>query len=68
MDYCPECKTHQLKGGKFCVECGTALGEPPPLLKCPHCGEEALSYFDRFCNSCGKPITRHRKEAHGEKV
>jgi membrane protease subunit (stomatin/prohibitin family) len=46
---CSKCSTTQ-PGGKFCAECGTALGQPRKY--CTGCGSE-LSAMAKFCAGCG---------------
>ena len=45
---CPTCGTQVRGGGKFCENCGCALGQ----RSCPKC-QAALSAGARFCGSCG---------------
>ena len=44
---CPSCGT-AAEGGRFCANCGTALGKP----ECPRCGNTPPAGA-RFCNQCG---------------
>ena len=44
---CPSCGT-AADGGRFCSNCGTALGKP----ECPRCGHKPPGGA-RFCNQCG---------------
>ncbi len=47
---CPKCGTKNPADGKFCKECGTAIG-----AICPNCGEK-ISRGDKFCNNCGAKL------------
>lgn len=47
---CPKCGTVNPADGKFCKECGTAIG-----ANCPNCGEK-ISPDDKFCNNCGEKL------------
>ncbi len=44
---CPNCKTRNSAGQKFCKECGAKLGK-----SCPHCGS-AIDHVVKFCPQCG---------------
>ena len=44
---CPSCGT-AAEGGRFCANCGAALGAP----ECPRCGHKPPAGA-RFCNQCG---------------
>ena len=44
---CPSCGT-DVEGGRFCANCGAALGTP----ECPSCGHKPPAGA-RFCNQCG---------------
>ena len=46
---CPQCKA-QVKGGRFCPECGSPLAPAPS--SCSACGAE-LAENARFCPECG---------------
>lgn len=46
MEQCSQCGARQEAGGRFCGQCGAALGS------CPACGA-ALVAGNRFCTSCG---------------
>ena len=47
---CPSCGAAS-EGGRFCANCGAALGTP----KCPDCGHQPPAGA-RFCNQCGNPM------------
>ena len=47
---CPSCGAAS-EGGRFCANCGAALGTP----KCPDCGHHPPAGA-RFCNQCGNPM------------
>jgi hypothetical protein len=51
---CHGCKRQVRQGDRFCISCGTAQGEHPPLeLKsCPACMSNISPCAD-FCNFCG---------------
>ncbi len=44
---CPQCKTVNPEGSKFCLNCGTRLSQV-----CPHCGLQ-LPPQAKFCLECG---------------
>ena len=44
---CPDCGHDNLRGTRFCVQCGTRL----PVV-CPNCGA-AIVPGNRFCGQCG---------------
>ncbi len=44
---CPSCGA-AVEGGRFCSDCGTALGKP----ECPGCGHKP-PVGARYCNQCG---------------
>lgn len=48
---CPQCRTENPDGRKFCRECGAKL-----VLICPQCGAENLP-GDKFCGECGYNLT-----------
>lgn len=45
---CPECGQELVEGSKFCMNCGTKLGE----IKCKNCGTK-LEANAKFCPECG---------------
>ena len=47
MKKCPSCGA-AVEGGRFCANCGAALGTP----KCASCGHKPPAGA-RFCNQCG---------------
>ena len=47
---CPNCKSKNPKGQKFCKDCGAKLGK-----ECPHCGA-SIDGNTAFCTECGKPV------------
>ena len=47
---CPSCGT-AAEGGRFCANCGAALGKP----HCPGCGHQPPAGA-RFCNQCGSAM------------
>lgn len=51
---CPLCKGKNLKGQKFCKECGGRLGR-----ECPHCGI-AIGNDTKFCPECGSPTANNQ--------
>ena len=53
---CPECGTDNLKGARFCKQCGAALAPPE---ECPKCAA-ALPVDARFCPSCGAKLVGPR--------
>jgi membrane protease subunit (stomatin/prohibitin family) len=48
---CPQCGNKNNPGAKFCVECGTKLGQ----ALCPNCQSE-LPPGAKFCNECGQKV------------
>jgi len=48
---CPRCGSENPAGGKFCIDCGTAL-KP----RCPRCGADNLPRA-KFCGECGTPLS-----------
>lgn len=62
---CSKCNAKIQAGSKFCMECGTPVGDTPEVevpktgIKCPKCNTP-LSEEDKFCTECGtkmEPIT-----------
>ena len=49
---CPKCGA-EVKGGKFCAECGAKL-EPAQPAVCPNCGKETKGA--KFCPECGTKV------------
>jgi class 3 adenylate cyclase/tetratricopeptide (TPR) repeat protein len=49
---CPSCGAENPLGAKFCIECGSFLGE-----RCSRCGV-TLPPGAKFCPSCGAPVDR----------
>jgi class 3 adenylate cyclase len=47
---CPSCGSDNPDGGKFCINCGTALGP-----RCPRCGTDNLPRA-KFCGECGTAL------------
>ncbi len=47
---CPDCRTENPHGARFCMACGTSLETP-----CPRCGTE-LPGGAKFCFNCGHEI------------
>jgi class 3 adenylate cyclase len=47
---CPNCQTENPPHAKFCLNCGTALGQ-----RCANCQSE-LPAGARFCPNCGQPV------------
>ncbi|MBI3026092.1 MAG: zinc ribbon domain-containing protein, partial [Candidatus Tectomicrobia bacterium] len=47
---CPQCRTENPAGAKFCGACGARLE-----AKCPACGHSNLP-GSRFCNECGEAL------------
>ena len=50
---CPECRSENEAGAKFCNECGTKLEIP-----CSQCGKINRP-GSKFCNECGQNLTTH---------
>ena len=48
---CPNCKSANGKGTKFCSNCGSPL-----TATCPQCGA-SVSQDAKFCNECGNPMS-----------
>ena len=55
---CPSCGSGA-EGGRFCANCGAALGTP----KCASCGHESPAGA-RFCNQCGNAMGASSTGAH----
>ena len=53
VDACPSCGA-DVKGGKFCPECGTRIERAPQATNCPNCGAEVKG--SKFCPECGTKI------------
>lgn len=49
---CPICAVFNVKGIKFCKECGGKLDTPAPTIKCQACGMENIP-GTKFCGECG---------------
>jgi predicted ATPase/class 3 adenylate cyclase len=47
---CPNCASENPEGSRFCLHCGTTLGQT-----CPNCGA-SLPGDARFCNVCGTAL------------
>jgi class 3 adenylate cyclase/tetratricopeptide (TPR) repeat protein len=47
---CPNCRTDNPAGAKFCFNCGTAMP-----IACAHCGTP-LAPNAKFCFNCGQPV------------
>ncbi len=56
---CPSCGA-AAKGGRFCADCGSALGKP----HCTECGHQPPAGA-QFCNECGSAIGRSGSRAAG---
>src|SRR5262245_27222090 len=61
MVTCAKCSTRQ-PGGKFCAECGAALGQAKKF--CTGCGQELLGAA-KFCANCGTPAGAQAPAAQG---
>ena len=48
---CPQCSSKNAPGAKFCIECGTKLGN----ASCANCKAE-LAPGAKFCNECGTKV------------
>lgn len=48
---CPSCKAVNMKGTKFCSNCGTKL-----LKQCPGCGNDVADGIN-FCPQCGQALS-----------
>jgi DNA-binding NtrC family response regulator len=48
---CPDCQYENPAGSKFCLRCGTRLGQ-----SCVHC-KAHLPTDARFCNECGYVVS-----------
>ncbi len=51
MILCPQCRTANRPGARFCKVCRAPL----PTTACPHCGQP-LRPGARFCRRCGYPV------------
>ncbi len=60
---CPDCKTENPDGAKFCMSCGTALAPA-----CPSCGAELPSAEAKFCPSCGHKLDQGGADAQAERL
>ena len=49
---CPKCGKENLKGAKFCVECGNGLLVEEEKVPCIECGA-MLKKGSKFCHECG---------------
>ena len=47
---CPSCGSDNPDGGRFCIDCGTALRP-----RCPRCGTDNLPRA-KFCSECGTAL------------
>ncbi len=47
---CPKCEVSNVRGRRFCRECGTSL-----QIRCPHCGSEEVA-GTRHCGECGANV------------
>ena len=65
MAFCMNCGKELLDGAKFCLECGTKLGDMSTeqaiqrettfegkIYRCPNCGD-VLDAYESVCESCG---------------
>jgi class 3 adenylate cyclase/tetratricopeptide (TPR) repeat protein/energy-coupling factor transporter ATP-binding protein EcfA2 len=52
---CPKCQFDNLKGAKFCNECGNKLE-----LACPECGK-VNPFGSKFCNQCGYDLRKPKE-------
>ena len=50
MMICPNCKTSNPEGTRFCMACGA-----PMSSKCPKCGADVPA-GGKFCLECGEKI------------
>ncbi len=61
MLICPNCRTANPAGTRFCINCGANLLQAPvqvpPALKCAQCGAD-LPDGAGFCARCGVPVQR----------
>lgn len=48
---CPECRSENREGRRFCGDCGASLA-----TRCPECGFENEP-GEKFCGGCGRPTT-----------
>jgi membrane protease subunit (stomatin/prohibitin family) len=49
---CPKCGSDNLRGAKFCNDCGATLEAQKQTVPCVKCGA-ALQPGTKFCNECG---------------
>lgn len=59
-EVCPNCGKKVNRGTKFCIYCGTPLGQPQPVQQptgrtCASCGNP-LEEGAAFCTNCGTPV------------
>ena len=52
---CPECRTNNPAGGRFCSNCGKDMQKTAKTVPCPHCSKE-IPEGSKFCNFCGKSL------------
>jgi len=55
---CPKCQKQNIKGAKFCVECGTGLQVEEESVPCIECGAK-LKVGAKFCTECGAKQERN---------
>ena len=71
-EVCPNCGKKVNRGTKFCIYCGTALGQkaaaPESTGKvCTSCGSP-VGAEDAFCTNCGTPVTAEEPVVEEEVV
>lgn len=51
---CAKCNAPLMAKARFCVECGTAVPQPPQAKNCPSCGTKSSG--GAFCQNCGTKL------------
>jgi hypothetical protein len=51
---CTKCNAPLMAKARFCVECGTAVPQPPQAKNCPSCGTKSSG--GAFCQNCGTKL------------